>query len=795
MSLCGYALFSQHTITGQVLDENREPLAYANVLLLNPLDSSLIKGVVTTVDGIYDMENITAGDYLLSFLMIGYEKQNQLIRVTDEKSLWVSEVVMMLPDVSLLDEVVVKAKRPLYEHQIDRLVVNVQSSVTSVGGNALQVLAKSPGVRIDGINNQITLEGKQGVMVQINGKRTRIDGDALLQLLESMPASNIESIELITTPPSSYDAEGVGGIINIVLVQNLEEGSNGNVSLNVGYGERPKFGGSVDLNVRKGKVNVYGSLAANNNYLQEDVTITKRIQDGETFLATDSYSNRPAFRGFYSGRVGVDYEINSKTTLGLLFSAYTTIWDLDANTATTVLANGELRERSNLRSLEENDWRHWMTNINLRHSFAKDWKLSLDYDYLDYTNKNPADYTDITTDATGEIMSNEEFISRKENPIEFHVFKADVSKAIQEDWNVEFGVKGSFSNFVNDNLVADIIGGQQLNRPRYTNLLSMEEYIYATYLSTDFKISEKTTAKAGLRYEYTNIQLDSLQEILTSRKYGRFFPTLFLSHTINDDNSLQFAYSERIQRPSLNVLAPAFFFFSPNTLTTGNPQVRASFSRQFRLSYRYKSLMLTAQYSQEEHPIFWGQLDILAEENLTITQPENMKDAQLAYLWLSFPVKITEWWESRYEGGIAWQQQRPFYEGELLSYESFFAAFNSTQTITLSKDLTLEVDGYVQSGMTYGLADIPWQGGFNMGLRKKFNSGSSLALTWEDGFNLGSFWTQSYNQPELNLVHRQEYQQEGSIFRLTYTYPFGNNKIKQREDHNGASVDERNRVQ
>lgn len=793
--LCSYASFSQATITGQVLDENREPLAFANILLLNPSDSSLIKGVVSTNDGTYEIDNVEVGNYQLSFLMIGYQQQDQLLQVTDERSLWVSELVIMAPDVALLDEVVVKAKRPLYEHQIDRLVVNVQSSVTSIGGNALQVLAKSPGVRIDGINNQIMLEGKQGVMVQINGKRTRIEGDALLQLLESMPASNIESIELITTPPSSYDAEGVGGIINIVLVKNLEEGSNGNISLNIGYGERPKFGGSVDLNVRKGKINVYGSLSANNNYLQEDVTITKTIQDESSSLATDSYSNRPAFRGFYSGRIGMDYEISSKTTLGLLLSAYTTVWDLDANTATTIVEDGELIERSNLRSLEKNDWKHWMTNINLRHTFNEDWKLSLDYDYLDYSNENPADYTDITTDATGEVMDRKEFISRKENPIEFHVFKADLSKAIQENWNIEVGVKGSVSNFVNDNLVADIIANQQFNNPRYTNLISMDEHIYATYLSTDFKISEKTSVKAGLRYEYTDIQLDSLQELLASRKYGRFFPTLFLSHTINDDNSLQFAYSERIQRPSLNVLAPAFFFFSPNTLTTGNPQVRASFSRQFRLSYRHKSLMLTAQYGQEEHPIFWGQLQIQAEENLTITKPENMKDAQMAYLWVSVPVKITNWWESRYEGGVAWQEQRPFYEGELLSYESFFAGFNSTQTFTLGKDLILEVDGYLQSGMTYGLADIPWQGGFNMGLRKKFKSGSSLALTWEDGFNLGSFWAQSYNQPELNLVHRQEYQQEGSIFRLTYSYPFGNKKIKERENRNGASVDERNRVQ
>ncbi|MEL7222881.1 MAG: TonB-dependent receptor, partial [Bacteroidota bacterium] len=469
LGLSSLSLFSQSIrLTGQVLNENHEPLAYANVLLLNPTDSSLVKGTVTEDDGTFEIMAVEAGNYQLAFDMIGYLTQNQLIEITREKTTWVADLVSMVPDVAQLDEVVVTAKRPVYEQQLDRLVVNVQNSITSTGSNALQVLAKSPGVRVDGINNQISLEGKQGVMIQINGKRTRMEGDALLQLLQSMPASNIDKIELITTPPSSYDAEGVGGIINIVLVKKLDEGTNGNMSLNVGYGERPKFGGSADINIRKGKVNVFGGVSANNSYLQEDVTINKAIENEGRLLQTDTYSDRPAFRGFYNARAGVDYELSDKTTLGVLFSGRISVWDLDANTTTTVKQDGALIENSSLRSIEENDWVHWMANINLRHQSGQDWKLSLDYDYLDYSNKNPADYTDILTDGTGEVMQEREFISRKENPIEFHVFKADMSKSLMTDWNLEFGVKGSLSNFINDNLVADIIGGEQINNPIYT---------------------------------------------------------------------------------------------------------------------------------------------------------------------------------------------------------------------------------------------------------------------------------------------------------------------------------------
>ena len=168
-----------------------------------------------------------------------------------------------------------------------------------------------------------------------------MDGDALLQLLQSMPANNIEKIELIHTPPASYDAEGTAGIINIVLVKNLEEGSNGSFTLNSGYGERPKFGGSIDFNLRKGKWNIFSDASVNNNFLREDVSIIKSIRDGDIDRATDSYSSRPAFRGYYGGKLGADFSPSKQTTVGVILSGYTSVWDLDANTETTVSVDGE----------------------------------------------------------------------------------------------------------------------------------------------------------------------------------------------------------------------------------------------------------------------------------------------------------------------------------------------------------------------------------------------------------------------------------------------------------------------
>ncbi|MEM7572886.1 MAG: TonB-dependent receptor [Bacteroidota bacterium] len=796
MGLSAMALFAQPvSVKGLVLDEAEQPLSFANVLLLDAMDSSLVKGTITETDGSYRIEEIAPANYLMQIVMIGYTSSYQPLNLASVSGEALQPIIRLKTDANLLEEIVVKAQKPLFEQRIDRLVVNVQQSVTSAGGTAFDVLSRSPGVRIDGISNQISLDGNQGVLVEINGKRSRLNGAALLQLLQSMPASNIEKIELINTPPASYDADGVGGIINIVLVKNLEEGLNGNFSVHAGYGQRAKFGGALDLNFRRSNWNIFADFASNFNYLQHDVTIEKTIAVGGDQLATNTLSDRPAHRHLQRARLGVDYEIGEKTTLGVLLSAYVNGWDMDASTISTTARNGLLEQRSDLSSQEQNNWEHWMTNVNFRHTFPSQLRLSADYDYLYYFNTNPADYQDRISDDEGALLQTQTFFSRKENPINFHVFKTDFVQPLQEGWNLEFGAKGALSDLTNDNQVADVFDDQFIERPAYTNVIHMDERIYATYLSMDFQLSEATSAKAGVRYEYTDIQLNSGEEILTSREYGRFFPTLYLSHNLDDNNSFQLSYSERIQRPTLGALAPAFFFFSPTNLTTGNPSIREAISRNFRASLRHKTVMLNLIYSDEDQPMFWGQLDVVPEENLTVIRPENMQDAQQLALFLSLPVNITPWWESRCEGGIAYQWQNPIFEGELVQQRNVFAGINTTQTFKFSEAWVAELDGFFQTPWDTGLARRPIRYSFNLGVRWRFEDGSSFNLNVSDVFNLGSFFENNYDFSELNLVHRQRYDQEGNIFRISLSKPFGNKRVKQKEQRNSASSDERNRVQ
>jgi hypothetical protein len=201
-------VFGQASISGSIEEENGNPLPFANVLLLNAQDSTLVKGMVTCEKGIYSTENIIPGEYMINASMVGYQSAclPPFQLAANSGQIHLSRLVLK-EDVSELSEVVIKGQKPLYEMQMDRLVINVQNSITSAGSSVLEVLRKSPGVMVDEQNNTISMYGKSGVVVMINEKISRLPVDAMVQMMKGMSAANIERIELITQPPSKYVAE------------------------------------------------------------------------------------------------------------------------------------------------------------------------------------------------------------------------------------------------------------------------------------------------------------------------------------------------------------------------------------------------------------------------------------------------------------------------------------------------------------------------------------------------------------------------------------------------------------
>ncbi|HXL54926.1 MAG TPA: TonB-dependent receptor plug domain-containing protein, partial [Chitinophagaceae bacterium] len=305
----------------------------------------------------------------------------------------------------------------MFEQKIDRMIINVKNSITNAGGTALDVLEKSPGVTVNRQNNTIAINGKNGVAVMINGKITYISMDALVQLLENINASNIEKIELITTPPAKYDAEGNAGYINIVLINNPYAGFSGSYFLTAGYGYRELGAAGINFNYRSAKINLYGNYAFNHDhYIQPSIVFTQLTRAGNIVTNT-SFSNRDAVRQVQNIRIGIDYQLDTATIIGALMSGYNSRWSMTANNGTTISKNNIPDTAISTVNREVNQWQNIMANLNFQHEFKPGKLLFFDVNYIYYEDNNPNTYSNTYYNNLKEFLYHEDLRSGKITPI------------------------------------------------------------------------------------------------------------------------------------------------------------------------------------------------------------------------------------------------------------------------------------------------------------------------------------------------------------------------------------------
>ena len=381
---------SSHTISGVITESAGEAVPYINVLLLQSSDSTFVKGTVTLENGTYQLENIKKGTYIIMGSMVGF--QSAYSQSFDLNTDYKVET-LILSEGETLDEVVVEATKPLYQQKVDRMVINVENSIVSAGGSALEILERSPGVIVNRQSNSISVVGKDGVVVMINGKRSYLPPSAVVQLLEGMSSNNIESIELITTPPANFDAEGNAGYINIVMKQRLDIGFNGSYSLSVGYGNGETSSDNVSFNYRKNNINIFGNYSFLLDGRETFWSTSREYVQNNNLITSSTVTNREPTQRNHNIRLGIDYQISKKTITGLLLNAYDTKWTMDAFNESIDTENGNVSSYVELLNYELNQWKHYGVNYNIKHQFSDDKFISFGMDYLYYKDKNPSDYT------------------------------------------------------------------------------------------------------------------------------------------------------------------------------------------------------------------------------------------------------------------------------------------------------------------------------------------------------------------------------------------------------------------
>lgn len=786
-------MYALSEISGRVTDSHQAPVSFANVLLMQE-DSTLIKGSITNEEGYFLIEDVSEGPYILVVSMLGYKTTHRRLRVEDDRQSIHLDPIRLEEESFQLEAVEISRKKPLFVQKTDRLVINVENSITSVGGSVLEALEKSPGVRINRQGNSISLNGKSGVLILINGKEKQMPLDAALQMLQGTSAAQIEKIELITSPPAKYDASGSGGVINIVFKKSENQGTNASLSLNVGYGRYEKYGGSILFNHRSRKINLYGNYGYSFDHSFEFVNNIRAIHFNNLMTKVSTRPNWIVFKTQHQANLGIDIALTQNTLLGAFVSAYDDEWNNGDNSFTeiNITENHTPTTIMNLYSRERRHWQHIMGNLNLVHKINSKQSLGLDLDYLRYRNNSPGDMVNEISDVQTNQLQQEQFRVRKETPLSIWVGKIDHTLKIGEHLTLETGLKGTFTQFENDIEVAKKSMENWEANPNFTQISTLRENVLAAYHSFEYNRNEKTQVSGGIRYEFTDFAIN-FQGGLNQRLYSNLFPTLNISHQIFENHAIQFTYNKRINRPSFNDLASHATLLDPYTFITGNPFLQPAISNTIKTDYRFKNVLLSISYTHEDSAIATYQPTINAEKNILIYAAQNFDYLNTWNATISLPVSINQWWEMQ-NNIILLSQHLKTGEGyPLIEIHQPSVSINMTHSFSLPRNFSLELSGAWQSRTLWGYMRMEPIGSVNAGLQKVFADDSKLSFNCTDIFDTYN-WRFTTDIPEQNINTFFGVNFEGQKFRISYSRTFGSQKVKSARKRNTGSVEERRRV-
>ncbi|MCB4808537.1 TonB-dependent receptor [Tamlana sp. 62-3] len=778
--LCSILSFSQEfSLSGFIKDENKFPIAYANVVLLNAETNKSEKGTISSESGDFFIEKIAPGNYVLKISYLGFEEYTKDLVISESVNL---KTIILIENIEVLEGVTVVSKRPTITRTVDRLIFNVENSTLS-NHNVFDVLKQTPGVWVN--DDRITIKNATPV-VYINDRRVYLSDSEIIQLLEGTSATIVKSIEVITNPPAKYDAQG-SSVLNIVVSKNLIAGYHGNVFGNFMQGFKyPKISYGTSQFFKTKKLNAYLNISDSprKDYRNQNQSDNFLLNNNlETSWKTDY--NRVRQSALKTINSNIDYDINEKSNIGLtaniLYQPRKT-GQLDINSSTEVFnSNMELDSIFNTFNNSVNE----KTNLGLTLNYSRKLKregekltANIHHTYYDY-----ADFQDVTT---GYFFPDESIAFRNNR---FQTYSDQITKIFTGQFDYELPLDhGSFETGAK---VAYINSESELNQFFFENdeaqldannsdVFLYDEFNYAAYVSWS-RDWTNWNLKLGLRTEYTDLTGKSIaNNEINDNDYLRLFPSFYVLHSLNDNNQLYFSYNKRIYRPNYNQLNPFRLYLTDNSYSVGNPNLRIEIDDSFILGYTLKNTYTFELYYRfENNPIF--ELRLQDVENNQIENIYSNIDYGVSYgLDFTTYTSITNNWDL-------------YCLSSLFNYKTNYRYLNSDDVIESSKwglyfvvanyfsflkdkSLTLDVMYSYIPSIIDGVSEVSDRAGLDISLRKTFlDNKASLSLGVTDIFN-----TQNFTQT-TKFLDQDTYldsTMENRMFVLGFNYKFGNYKLK-----------------
>ncbi|MBB1285737.1 TonB-dependent receptor [Flavisolibacter sp. BT320] len=789
---------------GVVKDEAGKGLSSATVSLLKLADSSLVKVALSEVSGAFDFVNIKEGSYLLSVTNVGFAKTfSNSFSLADGQKLSLPAIILTAA-AGNMSAVVVQARKPLVENKIDKMVVNVDAAPTNAGSSALEVLEKSPGISVDRDGN-ISLKGKQGIIVLMDGKQTYLSGQDLANLLRNMPASQLDQIEIMTQPSAKFDASGNSGIINLRTKKSMMKGFNGSINLSFVQGRYHKSPNSFQFNYRTGKVNLFTNLSYSYWSGFNDQTLLRTFRkNGAVTSVFDQKADQRNTSHNYNGRVGMDYSVNAKTTIGVLVTGIASprVWQ---NRGRADIRNGAgaLDSFNTVFTENRDNWNHFGSNINFRRVLpGSGHELTADADYLRYTTGSKQTSDNYNYDPAGALLS-DPFLLRGNLPSDISIYsgKLDYTKALKGDAKFEAGVKSSYVTTDND---AQYIryskpkNAWEVDNTRSNHFL-YKENINAAYINFSRQI-KNWGFQTGLRVENTIAEGNQLGNAVQKdsafrRNYTQLFPTAYVSFTANDKNNFVLSYGRRIERPNYQDMNPFQYFLDQYTFRQGNPMLTPQFTHNIELSHNFKNALTTTLNYTSTTDILNDILKQNDETKVTFQTKENVASRKVIGLSLSYNAPITKWWTSSLFSNVNYNHYKGIVNNTDLDVTMTTFMINGSQQFRFAKTWSAEISGFYRStAQETGMFLLRPMGVVSFGFGKQLlNNKASLKLNVYDPFYIQKAVV------DIQLGNIDAYvvnKWDNRRVALTFTYRFskGQNAAPQQRRRTGSSQEEQNRV-
>lgn len=713
-----------------------------------------------------------------SFLLFGAKAQSQISDTLNSKK---------------IDSITVISKKPMIEVMVDKTVLNVDNMPSTTGQNALDVLRSAPGVVVDG-NDNIKMSGSAGVTILIDGKNTNMSAQDIANLLKTIEASNIKDIELITNPSAKYDAAGNAGIINIKLKKSITNGVNGNINTTYQQSVHARKGVSGSFNVRKNKLNWFSTVSVKDN---EQNTIA----DNERTSLQKQYTQKSIENDKFSSsliRSGLDYNINKKNTIGILWMANNYKSTMDNNSQTMVNQTNATDTNIVTRSLAPFVTNRNNFNVNYKYNNAKGEELNVDADYTNfissfYNTVNNDAFTNTTTKYGSNSTQNNADVA-----IKILSAKLDYSLKINSKSQIEAGAKTVFTNTNNALVVLNASNNNWLQDTGKTNTFRYQENINAAYFNFNISL-KKFTIQAGVRAEQTNILATSTNlksETITNpdTSYINLFPTLFVQYSINNKHQIGINYGKRIDRPSYQDQNPFIYVLDAFNSEVGNPYLLPQISNSIEVSYSYKyATNAKLKYTQTSNYI--EQLTFQSGTN-TILTPQNAGSRKMITLSISTPLQPKPWWNIYVSAEPFWQQFNTTINGYGVNRTSNTNSigFNGyiSNSFTLKSKWRAELSGWFSYQNATTIYISKPLASLNIGISKNcMKDKATIKLGITDLLNTQR-WEQSLTNTNLTMHTYRKWESRNISF--SFTYRFGNSKIKAARDRSTGSEGENERI-